>query len=166
MCRDRVLLSPNLISCCSFILMLQHGLLVLSVFAVATQFVMSRPDFFSLCWNICRDIEKSVVTGLYYVQVIYVARPKNPCRDIEISLQLEICRNIGLFCCHHVSSLSKHHLSQPCLSVATRVSSFSVVTYITLSRQRYLFEALLISQQAFSCCNILSSCSVLIKSRQ
>ena len=41
-------------------------------------------------------------------------------------------------------------MSRLCLSVMTRVSSsFSVATYITLSRQRSLFEALLMSPQDF-----------------
>ena len=35
-CRDIVLYPLNLISCCSFILMLRHGFLVLSMFTVAT----------------------------------------------------------------------------------------------------------------------------------
>ena len=76
-CRDQVLSLLNLISYCSFILILRHSLLVflmLSVatqflcrdgtflysanLVVATQFVMSRQDLFSLCWNLCHDIEK------------------------------------------------------------------------------------------------------------
>ena len=76
-CRDRVLSPLNMISCCSFILILRHSLLVLLMFfvvtqflcrdktflystyiCVATQFVMSRQDLSSLCWNLCRDIEK------------------------------------------------------------------------------------------------------------
>ena len=79
--RDRVLLPLNLISCCSFILILQHSLLVLSMFAVAThllcrdktfiysthlcvatRFVVSLQDFSSLCWNLFHDIEKSIAT--------------------------------------------------------------------------------------------------------
>ena len=73
-CRNRVLSSLNLISYCSFILMLRHGLLVLSMFAVATQFVMSRPNFSSLCWNLCRNIEKFVATLFICVQLISVSR--------------------------------------------------------------------------------------------
>ena len=38
-CSDRVLSPLNLISCCSFLLMLRHSLLVLSMFYVATQFL-------------------------------------------------------------------------------------------------------------------------------
>ena len=90
-CHDIVLLPLNLISCCSFILILRHSLLVLSMFAVATQFlcrdktflyssylcfatpfVMSQQDLSSLCWNICHDIEKSVVTLFISVHLISV----------------------------------------------------------------------------------------------
>ena len=93
-CRDRVLSPFNLISCCSFILILRHSLLVLSMFAVtaqflcrdrtflysayicvATQFVMSRQDLSSLCWNLFRDIEKSIVTLFINVQLISVSQP-------------------------------------------------------------------------------------------
>ena len=93
-CRDRVLSPLNLISCCIFILILIHSLLVLSMFAVmaqflcrgrtflysayicvTTQFIMSRQDLSSLCWNLCRDIEKSVMTLFINVQLISVSQP-------------------------------------------------------------------------------------------
>ena len=83
----------------------------------------------------CRNIEKSVMTLFIYVQLISVSRPSLLSRN-QISLQ------------------RRHHLSRPCLSIVTRVSSsFSVATYITLSRQSYFFEALILSQQAFPCYN-------------
>ena len=69
-CRDRVLSPLNLISCCSFILMLRHGLFVVLMFAVATQFIMSQPNFSSMCWNLYRNIEKSVTTLFICVQLI------------------------------------------------------------------------------------------------
>ena len=93
-CRDRVFSPLNLISCCSFILMLQHSLLVLWLFSVMTKFlccdktfflqlifvsrfssVMSRQDLSSLCWNLCRDMEKSVATLFICVKIIFVSRP-------------------------------------------------------------------------------------------
>ena len=91
-CRDIVLSTLNLISCCSFILILRLSLMVLLMFSVATQFlcrdrtflysaylcvptqfVMSRQDFASLCWNLCRDIEKSFATCFVNVQFISVS---------------------------------------------------------------------------------------------
>ena len=89
----RKVLSPlNLVSCCSFILILRHSLLVLSMFFVATKFlcrgknfcfqlifmsqpssVMSRQDLSSLCWNICCDMEKYVVTLFINAQLIFVS---------------------------------------------------------------------------------------------
>ena len=93
-CYDRVLLPLNLISCYNFILMLRHSLLVLLMFyvatkflcrdrtflystyiCVATKFVISQQDLSPLCWNLCRDIEKSVVTLFLNVQLIFVLRP-------------------------------------------------------------------------------------------
>ena len=96
--RDRVLLPLNLISCCNFILMLRHNLLVLSMFSVTTkflcrdktflfssslccrcyrcfltQFIMSQQDLSSLCWNLCRDIEKYVATLFINVQLIFMS---------------------------------------------------------------------------------------------
>ena len=83
----------------------------------------------------CRNIEKSVATLFFYVQLISVSPP-------------------NLLCRNQISLLSRHHLSWPCLSIVTRVSSsFGVATYITLSRQRYFFKALILSQQAFPCYN-------------
>ena len=113
---------------------------------VATHFVISRPDFSSLCWNLYCDIKKSIMTLFICVQLISVSRLYDPCRDIKTSLQLEVCHNVEFFCCDQVSSLSKHHMSRPCFSVTTRVSSyFSVATYTTLSRQKSFFEVLLLS---------------------
>ena len=83
----------------------------------------------------CCDIEKYVATLFIYVQLISMSRP-------------------SLLCRNQISSQSRHHLSRPCLSIVNRVSSsFSVTTYITLSKQRYFFEALILSQQPFPCCN-------------
>ena len=44
-CRDRVLSPLNLISCCSFILMLRHSFLVLSMFSMATKFLCRDKTF-------------------------------------------------------------------------------------------------------------------------
>ena len=62
---------------------------------------LSRPCFF--------------VFSLFLFRDIYI-----PVTTIETSLQLEVCRNIGLFCCNQVNSLSQHHLSRLCFSVKTR----------------------------------------------
>ena len=80
-----------------------------------------------------------VTIGLFCIQLIFVSRPEDPCHDIQTSLQLEVCCNIGFFFCKQVSSLRKHHMSQPCLFVATSVSSsFSIATNIFLSRHIFL----------------------------
>ena len=60
-CYDRVLSPLNLISYCSFILILRHSLLVLLMFAIATQFLFA--------------------TGLFYIQLIFMSRPCLLCHD-------------------------------------------------------------------------------------
>ena len=90
-CRDKVLSPLNLISCCSFILILRHSFLVLmfsvatqflcrdrtflylAYICVTTQFVMSRQDLSPLCWNLCCNIEKSIATLFIDVQLISVS---------------------------------------------------------------------------------------------
>ena len=52
--------SSNL--CHDPVFMSQQDFLYLAHLCVATQFVMSRQGLSSLCWNLCRDIEKSVAT--------------------------------------------------------------------------------------------------------
>ena len=64
-CRNRVLSQLNLISCCNFILMLRHSLLVLSMFSVTTQFL-------------CCD-------KTFCIQLIFVSRPSLSCH-YKISL--------------------------------------------------------------------------------
>ena len=80
-CRNRVLSPLNLISCCSFILILRHSLLVLSMFAliIATwkSLLRQKKSFkerpLSLQGNVCRDTEKR---NIYRDKVMYVATLK------------------------------------------------------------------------------------------
>ena len=80
-CRDRVLLPLNPISYYNFILMLRHGILVLSMFVVTTQIVMSRQDFYVFSLSLCCDPVCYVATGLFYIQLIILSRPSLLCRD-------------------------------------------------------------------------------------
>ena len=65
--RPRMFVMTDLISCYSFILMLRQGLLVLSMFAVATQFVMSRHDFSVFNLSLCCDLVFYVATKLIFL---------------------------------------------------------------------------------------------------
>ena len=67
--RPRKFVMKDLISCYSFILMLRHGLLVLSMFAVATQFVMSRHDFSVFNLSLCCDLVCYVVARLLFLML-------------------------------------------------------------------------------------------------
>ena len=60
-CRDKVLLPLNLISCCNFILILRHSLLVFSMFFVTTMFLCRNKNF-------C-------------IQLIFVSQPSLLCHD-------------------------------------------------------------------------------------
>ena len=104
---------------------------------------MSRQDLSSLCWNLCRDIEK-VCRDLVYQFSTYLCvstlRFLSQHRNISSS---EVCRNIGFFYCDQVSSLSKHHMSRPCLSITTIISSsFDIAIYITLLQHILLLSVL------------------------
>ena len=102
-CRDRFLSPFNLISCCSFILMLRHGHLVLSMFAVATQFVMSRQDFSVFNLSLYRDPVCYVVTRLLFLVLESLSRHRKVCRDL-----VYLCS--ANRCVATLGSLSRHRL--------------------------------------------------------
>ena len=80
--RNRVLSPLNLISCWSFILMLRHGLLVLLMFAVATQFFMSRHDFSVFSLSLCCDPVCYTATRLLFLVLEYLSRHRKVHRDL------------------------------------------------------------------------------------
>ena len=51
------------------------------------------------------------MTSFLSVKLISVLRHQDPCRDIDLSPQLEVCCNIGFLCCDQASSTSERHLS-------------------------------------------------------
>ena len=94
---------------------------------------ISQQDFSVFSLYLCHNPICYVATRPLFHVLESLSRHRKVCLDIETSLQLEVCLNIGFFYCDQVSSLSKHHMSRPCFSVATSVSSsFSVTTCITL----------------------------------
>ena len=58
---------------------------------------MSQHNLSVLCCNLCCDLENSVTTLFLSILLISVSRHKNPCRDRNLSPQLEVCRNVGSF---------------------------------------------------------------------
>ena len=80
--RNKVLSPLNPISCCSFILMLRHGLLVLSMFAIATQFIMSRHDFSVFSLSLCRDPVCYVAAKLLFFVLESLSRHGKVCHDL------------------------------------------------------------------------------------
>ena len=102
--RDRVLSQLNLISCCSFILMLRHGLFVLLMFAAATKFVMSRQDFFVFILFLCRDLVCyiatqfvlsrpvcSIVTRLLFLVLESLSRHRKVYRNLVYMCLVYLC---------------------------------------------------------------------------
>ena len=63
-CRDRGLLPLSLTSCFSFILMLRHDFLMLSIFAVATHFSCCDKTLLYSAYSFCRDPVCYVTTEL------------------------------------------------------------------------------------------------------
>ena len=93
--------------------------------------ILSRPCLSMLSLFMCRDLKNSVAT-------------------LKPLFSFEVCRNIELFCCNQVSSLSQHHLSQLCFSVRTKNLVFQCRDIHYLVKIE-LF--LTVSQQAFPSCN-------------
>ena len=76
-CHDRGLLPLSLTSCCSFVLILRHGFLVLSIFVVATQFSCRDKTLLCLAYSFCRDPVCYVTTELLYIVLKPLSRPRS-----------------------------------------------------------------------------------------
>ena len=63
-CHDKGLLPLSLTSCCSFVLMLRHDFLVLSIFAIATWFSCRDKALLCSVYPFCRDLVCYVATEL------------------------------------------------------------------------------------------------------
>ena len=137
--RDKVLSLLNLISYCNFILILRPSLLVLWLFlSQLNSYVATKLFAFNSCLCrdsvlLCRDKTSLPCVGIFIAAWKSLSRPCLSvlslflCRNLKIPIatpkplfSLEVCRNIELFCCNQVSSLSQHYLSQLCFSVRTR----------------------------------------------
>ena len=80
-CRDRGLFPLSLTSCCGFVMMLRHDFLVLSIFAVATQFSCHNKITLCLAYSLCHD---KITLCLAY----------SLCRDkITLCLSYSLCRD-------------------------------------------------------------------------
>ena len=65
--RYRVLSPLNLISCYSFILILRHSLLVLSMFVIRDPVFMSRQDFSVFSLSLCRNPVCYIMIGPFFL---------------------------------------------------------------------------------------------------
>ena len=102
-CRDSGLLPLSLTSCCSFVLMLRHDFLVLSIFAVATQFSCRDKTLLCSAYSFCRDQVCYVATELLCIVLKPLSRPRKVCRDL-----VSLCS--AYFCVATLRSMSRHRL--------------------------------------------------------
>ena len=155
-CHDKGLLPLSLTSCCSFVLMLRHDFLVLSIFAVATHF--SRCDKTLLCsaYSFYRDSVCSVATELLCIVLKPLSRHRKVCHDL-VSLYS------AYFYVATLKSMLRHRFISSALKyVATLVSFVAIRPFqqisiifrniIFLSRLNFLFLCSLLSQPASPCC--------------
>ena len=80
--RDRGLFPLSLTSCCSFVLMLRHDFLVLSIFAVATQFSCRDKTLLCSAYSLCRDPVCYVATELLCIVLKPLSRHIKVCTDL------------------------------------------------------------------------------------
>ena len=100
---DRGLLPLNLTSCCSFVMMLQHDFLVLSIFAVVAQFSYRDKILLCLAYSFCRDPVCYVAIGLLFIVLKSLSRHIKVCRDF-----VSLCSSY--FCVVTLRSTSRHRL--------------------------------------------------------
>ena len=62
--------------------MLRHGLLVLTMFSIATQFIMSLQDFSIFNLSLCHDPICYVATRLLFLVLESLSRHRQVCRDL------------------------------------------------------------------------------------
>ena len=80
-CRDIGLLTLSLTFYHSFVMMLRHGFLVLSIFAVATQFSCRNKIFLCSAYSLCSNPFCYVATELICIVLIPLSRPRKVLRD-------------------------------------------------------------------------------------
>ena len=100
---DRGLLLMSLTSCCSFVLMLRHDFLVLSIFAVANQFSCRDKTLLCSAYSFYRNPVCYVATKLLCIVLKYLSRHIKVCHNL-VSLYS------AYFCVETLRSMSQHRL--------------------------------------------------------
>ena len=101
--RYRGLLPLSLTSCCSFILMLRHDFLVLSIFSIATQFSCRDKTLLFSAYSFCRNLVCYVATALLCIVLKYLSRHIKVCHDL-----VSLCS--AYLCVETLRSMSRHRL--------------------------------------------------------
>ena len=100
---DRGLLPLSLTSCCSFVLMLRHDFLVLSIFSIATQFSCRDKTLLCLAYSFCRDPVCYIAIELLCIVLNSLSRPRKVCCDL-----VYLCS--AYLCVATLRSMSRHRL--------------------------------------------------------
>ena len=84
---------------------------------VVSLLVISQPNLLCrdrtslhLCGNLCCDLEVVSRPRFSLFSLFLCCDIKDPCRDIDLSPQLEVCFNVRFLCCDQANSTSKRHL--------------------------------------------------------
>ena len=100
-CHDRGLFPLSLTSCCSFVLMLRHDFLELSIFSIATQFSCRDKTLLCSAYSFCRNPVCYVATELLCIVLKPLSRHIKFCHDL-VSLYS------AYFCVATLRSMSRH----------------------------------------------------------
>ena len=98
---DRGLLPLSLTSCFSFVLMLRHDFLVLSIFSVSTQFSCHEKTLLCSAYSFYRDPVCYVATTLLCIVLKSLSRHIKVCHDL-----VSLCS--AYFCIAKLRSMSRH----------------------------------------------------------
>ena len=99
--RNRGLLPLSLTSCCSFVLILRHDFLVLSIFAVATQISCHDKTLLCSTYSFYCDLVFYVMTKLLCIVLKPLSQPIQVCCDL-----VSLCS--ACFCVATLRSMSRH----------------------------------------------------------
>ena len=102
-CRNRGLLPLRLTSCCSFVMRLRYDFLVLSIFAVTTQFSCSDKILLCSAYSFCLDPVCYAATGLLCIVLKSLPRHIKVCRNL-----VSLCSSY--LCVVTLRTMSRHRL--------------------------------------------------------
>ena len=102
-CHNRGLLPLSLTSCCNFVMTLRHDFLMMSIFAIATQFSCRDKTLMCSTYSFCHDPVCYVMTGLLCLVLKSLSRHIKVYHDL-----VSLCSTY--FCVATLRSMLRHRL--------------------------------------------------------